>query len=302
MLGVVGKRWVLVLHLTLACLWVGGVVAMLGLDLAKDGWGRADALAAIDRAIFTLHETVVVTASLSFVFTGLVFSALTPWGFVQFRWVVAKWLATLALAVWIVMVATPAGNGLSAASDVLGAAARFSPEYGAAQGAFRRALGAELAVLVGVLAVSVFKPWGRRAPAPAPQRRRWVLGASVVLAVLAALGIGAQVSTLAALRDVPALPVDTRAIADGRYCGRAALGGFEYRMAVSVRGGRIVAAEVLAHRDSLYARLAEGIARKVVDANRNDVDAVSGATTTSVAMRAAIEQALRYAGTPAAAC
>jgi uncharacterized protein with FMN-binding domain len=80
------------------------------------------------------------------------------------------------------------------------------------------------------------------------------------------------------------------------------VGSFQYRMAVTVREGHIVGAETLAHRDSLYARLAEGIARKVVAANRNDVDAVSGATTTSVAMRAAIEDALRHAGTPAAAC
>ena len=46
------------------------------------------------------------------------------------------------------------------------------------------------------------------------------------------------------------------------------------------------------NRDTRHARMAQGVVKSVLDQQKNDVDAVSGATTTSKALLKAIEKAL----------
>jgi uncharacterized protein with FMN-binding domain len=163
-------------------------------------------------------------------------------------------------------------------------------------------LAGELALLGLVLWLSVFRPWGRRsAPASDAAQRRIRLAALLGGAGIGA-ALGAQTWLLHGLRHSPVEPVALAALPDGRHCGAAEVGGFAYRVAARIEGGRIVAIDLLEERDSAYARLALGMLAKITAAQRNDVEAVAGATTTSLALRAAVTDALRRASAGGSAC
>ncbi len=59
-----------------------------------------------------------------------------------------------------------------------------------------------------------------------------------------------------------------------------------------VQNHRIEAIKFMKNRQSFYAKLAEGISDKILFAQTLNVDAVTGATTTSKCLQKAIENAL----------
>ncbi len=79
---------------------------------------------------------------------------------------------------------------------------------------------------------------------------------------------------------------------DGIYRGAFTYGGFTYEVEAVLKGGVIKDILVLKNRDSKYARLAEGVTDRIKKSNSLDVDAVTGATTTSKALMKAVENAL----------
>ncbi|MDD3498729.1 MAG: FMN-binding protein [Candidatus Moranbacteria bacterium] len=87
--------------------------------------------------------------------------------------------------------------------------------------------------------------------------------------------------------------VDFSTLKNGNHRGDFRYGDFTYTVEVFVCNSQIKAINVLENRNSKYARMAEGVTEKVLRQQRNDVDVVSGATTTSKALLKAIENALR---------
>lgn len=83
---------------------------------------------------------------------------------------------------------------------------------------------------------------------------------------------------------------------DGRYEGRYAYGSFEYAVEVGMTSGRLTDIKILANRDTSHARQAEAVLASIIAAQSPDVDAVTGATTTSKALMKAVENALTAAG------
>ena len=82
---------------------------------------------------------------------------------------------------------------------------------------------------------------------------------------------------------------------DGIYGGKA--GGYAgpVRVAVTVKEGRIKTIEVTACQDSRARKVMMEIPRRIVQANSPDVDAVSGATISSGAIKCAVRDALKEA-------
>lgn len=287
-----GRRLVLACHLLLVVGWMGGLLAVLALVAGKVPTAPIDYVT-FDRAILLIHETLVVRCSYLVFFTGLAFSALTAYGFAQYRWVVVKWTGLMGLSVTLLLGAAPAVNTQAALSDVHGALAVALADYGiASRDVFFYTI-AQLGTLIALVLLSVFKPWGRRATSVGGPRRGGVVVASLLVAVFAAAYFIAQYVLVTELRSTPVQAIDLASVPDGTFCGRARFGGHTYEVDVVVASGRITAVSERAPRSGLYARLAAGLTIKVLRSQRNDVDAVSGATTTSVALRAAIEDALR---------
>ncbi|MCU0846370.1 MAG: FMN-binding protein [Spirochaetes bacterium] len=93
-------------------------------------------------------------------------------------------------------------------------------------------------------------------------------------------------------REMPIKKINPAVKPDGKYRGAFTYGGFTYEVEVVLKGGVIRDILVLKNRDTEYARLAEGVTGRIRKSNSLDVDAVTGATTTSKALMKAVENAL----------
>ena len=62
---------------------------------------------ALDRAAGLINDWIVIPAALGALFTGLLESWLTPWGFFRHRWVTVKWIATVTVIVASPLITAP---------------------------------------------------------------------------------------------------------------------------------------------------------------------------------------------------
>jgi uncharacterized protein with FMN-binding domain len=94
------------------------------------------------------------------------------------------------------------------------------------------------------------------------------------------------------VRAMPIHNVDLSRIPNGIFNGGFTYADFTYEVAVYISNHRITDVKILSNRDTKYAKKAEGVIERVLQAQSPKVDAISGATTTSKAILKAIENAL----------
>lgn len=286
----------LAVHIAINAAWIGGVIAVLGLQLGKRG---VDVGA--DRAAFFLHDLVVTWASYLVIATALCFSLFTAWGFLRYWWIAAKWLGLALLGVALAFWQSGAVAEVAALSDLAAATGTVSPGYEAATRAAVVSQATALLVLLALLVLSTLKPWGRtswdKRQTESDRGARWAWRAALVLAGAGAVTTVAVVQMRALERvraqQVPA--VEVGALADGVYLGSFPVLGTPFVVEVEVRRRRVAALRPVAPGGGRYQRLARGIEAKIVAAQRLDVDAITGATTTSRAYQLAAADALSRA-------
>lgn len=118
-----------------------------------------------------------------------------------------------------------------------------------------------------------------------------LLGAGLVL--LLASNFSCHISEIKQVRRMTIENIPIAGIPDGEYRGSFRYGNFTYEVATTVYNGRITDIKILKNRRLKYARMAEQVVERVLQKQRLDVDAISGATTTSKALLKAIENSLR---------
>jgi uncharacterized protein with FMN-binding domain len=293
-LGKGARRLLLVLHITLACVWLGALAVTLLLVGVQQVHPVAAWRAGLDRALLLVHDTLIVNASYGFIVTGLMFSLFTGWGAFRLWWVALKWVLLAGLGLALPLWVAPHVSAMSALSQAMSGEVAGQAAYTGHAQAVMLASGVQMVVLVGIVAVSVFKPWGAR-----QAFRHWpravALGTAALIVLALAGNLWLQNVQLEGYRRLPVAAVDVGLLRDGSYEGQDAQAGFVYRVRVSVADGRIARVELLSTRDSDYARLASLGIDRLAGRDRNDVDAVSGATTTSKALLRAVADALQRA-------
>ena len=85
--------------------------------------------------------------------------------------------------------------------------------------------------------------------------------------------------------------VDTSAIPDGSYIGEYDVGLVYAKVEVHVKSGKIADISILEHRNG-RGTTAESIVDSIISSQKIDVDAVSGATSSSTVIKKAVELAL----------
>ncbi len=81
-------------------------------------------------------------------------------------------------------------------------------------------------------------------------------------------------------------------ISDGVYIGEYDVNFIYARVEVTVQNGEITNINILEHRHE-RGKAAEAITNKIVDEQKIDVDAISGATNSSTVIKKAVENALK---------
>ena len=89
--------------------------------------------------------------------------------------------------------------------------------------------------------------------------------------------------------------VDFNDLIDGTHRGVFTYGAFNYTVDVMVEDGYVIAVKVVQNKDNDRSKDAEAVLERVVEAQSLQVDAVSGATTSSKALLQATENAIKAA-------
>jgi uncharacterized protein with FMN-binding domain len=85
--------------------------------------------------------------------------------------------------------------------------------------------------------------------------------------------------------------LDLTPVKDGRYIGEEYAGLVKVRLQVAVRDGEIEEIEILLHRQ-IRGKAAEAILADIIRSGQVGVDAISGATSSSEVIKAAVYNAL----------
>ena len=121
-------HWLKTLHIILAGLWLGGAVAVvlgqfvLTAEAGLELYGQDVAMKFVD-------DFVIIPAAIGSLLTGLLYSLLTPWGFFRHRWVVVKWIITIAGILIGTFYLGPWLNALPSLSLAEGLSALSNPDY-----------------------------------------------------------------------------------------------------------------------------------------------------------------------------
>ena len=86
--------------------------------------------------------------------------------------------------------------------------------------------------------------------------------------------------------------IDIADVSDGIYIGEYDVNFIYAKVEVTVENGKIVSINILKHRHE-RGKAAETIIDKIIDEQKIDVDAVSGATNSSTVIKKAVENALK---------
>lgn len=114
----------------------------------------------------------------------------------------------------------------------------------------------------------------------------------VFFVIIALFFIGCASKEMMMVRQMEIQNVDTKNIQDGEYIGSFSYSGFEYKVKTIVQGHRIADIKILQNRDTKHAKSAEGVISEIIEKQSPNVDAISGATTTSKALMKAVENSL----------
>ena len=86
--------------------------------------------------------------------------------------------------------------------------------------------------------------------------------------------------------------IDIADVSDGIYIGEYDVNFIYAKVEVTVEDGEIVSINILEHRHE-RGKAAEKIIEKIIDEQKIDVDAISGATNSSTVIKKAVENALK---------
>ena len=86
--------------------------------------------------------------------------------------------------------------------------------------------------------------------------------------------------------------IDITDVSDGIYIGEYDVNFIYAKVEVTVEDGEIVSINILEHRHE-RGKAAEKVIEKIIEEQKTDVDAVSGATNSSTVIKKAVENALK---------
>lgn len=145
-LGILQKKWLLLVHLIFSSIMLGGAVIFLVLSIVATNTTDESIFSACYTVMHVLSQTSVRASTIGTIVTGVLLSVWTHWGLFRYYWVIAKEVLTL-----VAIVVGPIGMYLwtlpAGAGDL---------------GAMWTGIILQLISLASIFCLSVLKPWGKR--------------------------------------------------------------------------------------------------------------------------------------------
>lgn len=161
-LGLKGKAWLKGFHILVSGIWVGAGICLLLLGFLKGHTPNGDELYAFNLAMKIIDDYIIIPSAMASLITGLLICWLTQWGFFKFNWIILKWVLTVAQILFGTFFLGPWTNGATAIANTERALALQNSTY-----LYFREMNSfygsiQVALLIVMVFISVFKPWGKR--------------------------------------------------------------------------------------------------------------------------------------------
>ena len=148
-----------VFHLVTAALWLSCVIVLALLPIISSPTASDDEIYMYNLAYHFIDMFILTPASLLTLFTGLLYSLFTKWGFFRHGWLVYKWIATLFIITTGTFYLGPMVTELLEIADTKRVAALQDQYYMQGQTIGLYAAIINSLLLVFAVLVSVYKPW-----------------------------------------------------------------------------------------------------------------------------------------------
>lgn len=97
-LGTKGLRFLKISHLLFAIMWIGGVMALVSLQLGQTPQTK-EMMYLADQSHLIVDEYFLIPGGIGIVVTAILYGILTKWGFFKHKWLIVKWILTVLLVV-----------------------------------------------------------------------------------------------------------------------------------------------------------------------------------------------------------
>lgn len=279
------------IHLLLIGIFFGGLTAILVI-LVTLITSESQYESSASGIIFILNDSLLYYSFLGLTATAIIYAFFTGWGVIRHRWIIIKWLLLFAVAVIYIMFYSPAVNGVAALSDG-GIDSPVAEKL--FSGLLQKALINNIILIVlfsCVFLVSTLKPFGRRNSDYLVENKIARISLITCL-VLSALFLLMGSVNLNRLRSMKIGDIELLSIKDGHYKGEFNDGGGIYTVEIRITDHRITEVNLTTERESVYIGYARPVTNRILENQTPDVDAISGATTTSKCIMKAAENALK---------
>jgi uncharacterized protein with FMN-binding domain len=285
------KRWIKIVHIIFAGCALGGLISILALTKLKQGGKLQGNAFPIDFSILKIFSVIVNYSFFGILGTAFLYEFFTEWGFLKYKWIIAKWTIVGFLFILTIFGLGPAINGMASISDAGFHETVLKAQYIQFTNKVIIFTLLELLCMFILMVTSVIKPWGKIRASKFISKR---LALCIVLPLLIT-GTAAAVMQSVRLNEYRKMPIKNTVLSevkDGFHEGKAVFGNYSYKVRVYVEGNKISKIEAVDSRKSPYVTYAEGVFSKIIKAQNANIDTVTGATTTSKAYMKAVENAL----------
>ena len=172
-----GLKWLKGFHLIAVSSWVGGGVALILLYFLKNGVTEGHVLYGINQSIHHVDMAVVVIpGAFGCLFTGLIYSSFSNWGFFKHPWMIFKWIVTITAILFGTFFLGPWETNMMEISGKIGISALNDSEYLYNEKMNLIFGSIQVLVLMITIFISIFKPWKSTKK---PKRKRYNNGIKV---------------------------------------------------------------------------------------------------------------------------
>ncbi len=270
---------------------VGGFMSMLLSLLTRSRIHFTGGEVYYDKINLALFNIVVLNGFIVIVITAFFYTAFTQWQFRKYPFMLIN-AAIIFVVFWIGYLRVGfAISGMASISDAGYHIGEMHEQYMKFWDQGIRSLIIILLLLVLMIVTSIAKPFGKKDRKELKHRKGVLVAVAIILVAGVSLFIASEV-TLFTTRSLPIADIDVSQVPDGVYEGQNSYGSNTVKVVVTVENHMITSISDPEQSNSVFTKYATGVFRKIIEKQTPNVDAISGATTTSKAYMKAVCDAL----------